>query len=115
MEEQPKISLPEGILMMLIVLSADVAEILIDLTGVGIILGEIINFSVGGLIELWLFLKGTKGFWKLASIPIGMIADGIFGSIFPVKTITMALTIFLVNKGEKIAPIAKIAQATKKI
>lgn len=112
--EQKTISLPEGIMMFLIVVMADIIEVLVSFTGFGIIIGEIINFSVGALIEGWLFFKGVKGIWKLASFPIGFAADGLFGSLFPVKTITLLITIYLVNHPEIMEKAASIAPAVAK-
>jgi len=117
MEEQKKISLPEGIIMVLIVLCADIVEILVDLTGFGIIIGEVINFAVGAMIEFWLFIKGIKGFWKLTSWGIGTLLDGALASFLPIKTITLIITIWLVNhpKAAQVAEVAtgKIASAVK--
>jgi len=108
-EEQKKISLPEGIIMVMIVLCADIAEILVDLTGFGIIIGEIINFVVGIGLQLWLFMKGIKGFWKLASWGIGTLLDGVLAGFLPIKTITLIITIYLVNHPKIVE---KVEQAT---
>ena len=109
-EDQNKISLPEGLIIGMIVLSADVIETLIALTGVGIIIGEVINFATGAVIEFWLFMKGIKGFWKLASFGIGVVADGATSSFFPIKTLTFLITIYLINH-PKIAKVSSLAKA----
>ena len=113
-EEQKKISLPEGILMLEVVILADAIEIFVGLTGFGIIIGEVSNFAFGAVIEGWLLLKGLRGARNLASMGIGTILDGVSTSILPVKTITMIITIYLVNNPkilEKAAGVAAIAGA----
>lgn len=111
-KEQKKISLPEAIMMVGLVAFADALEILVDLTGIGIIAGELINLVVGAGLQLWLFMKGIKGFWKLASWGIGTLLDGVLGGLLPIKTISLIVTIYLVNHPKT----AKVAQlATGKI
>jgi hypothetical protein len=104
MDEQKKISLPEGIIMTLIVLLADITEFLVDLTIVGIIAVEILNFIIGGVIQLYLFLKGIKGLWKMGTNGLGTITDGVFASFLPIKTVTWFITWYLVNKSPKAKP-----------
>ncbi len=108
-KEQKKISLPEGIFMMEIVVLADVVEILVDLTGFGIIIGEIINFGTGAMIEGWLLMKGLRGARNLVSFGVGTILDGVTTSFLPVKTITMAITIYLVNHPKMLGELSKVA------
>jgi len=102
MDDQPKISLPIGIFITIIVIFSDFVEFLVSLTGFGIIIGAIINFIVGAGLQIYLFLSGVKGFWKLGTNIVGTIFDGISGSFLPIKTITWIITLVLVNKGDKI-------------
>ena len=113
--EQKKISLPEAIIMVMIVGLADAVEILIGLTGIGIIIGEIINFVVGAGIQLWLFMKGIKGFWKLASWGIGTLLDGVLAGFLPIKTITLIITIYLVNHPKIVEKATKATGGMAKI
>lgn len=109
-QEQPKkISLPEGIFMMEVVVLADVVEILVDLTGFGIIIGEIINFATGAMIEGWLLMKGLRGTRNLVSFGVGTILDGVTTSFLPVKSITMVITIYLVNHPKVLEKVGKAA------
>lgn len=111
-EEQKKIGLPEGIFVSLIVLTMDVVEILVDLTGVGIIIGLIINFVGGGALEIYLFLRGARGTRQLVTMGIGVVLDGATSSVLPIKTITWFITWYLFNHPkviEKVAPVAQIA------
>jgi len=111
-EEQKKISLPEGIFMTLVVLTIDGVEALIGITGVGIIIGEIVNFVAGGAIEIYLFLRGARGTRQLVTMGIGTVVDGSTSSILPIKTITWVITWYLFNHPkvvEKVAPVAQVA------
>jgi len=114
MDEQPKISLPIGIFITLVVICSDFVEFLVSLTGFGIIIGEIVNFIVGGGLQIYLFLSGVKGFWKLGTNIVGTIFDGTSASFLPIKTITWIITLILINKGEKImehaGTIGKVAE-----
>jgi len=113
-EEQKKIGLPEGIFVTLVVLTMDGVEFLIDLTGVGIIIGEIINFVGGGAVEIYLFLKGARGARQLVTMGIGTVVDGATSSALPIKTITWLITWYLFNHPkilEKAAGVAAIAGA----
>jgi hypothetical protein len=107
--EHKKISLPEAIFITAIVLFSDIAEFIVDLTGFGIIIGIMINFIVGGGLQIYLFLKGVKGFWKLGTNIAGTLFDGFIAAFLPIKTITWIITLILVNKEEKIAEITGIA------
>ncbi len=112
--EQKKIGLPEGIFMTLIVLTMDGVEFLVDWTGVGIIIGEIVNFAGGGAVEVYLFLRGAKGVSQLATMGIGTILDGATSSALPIKTITWCITWYLFNHPkitEKVAKVAAVAGA----
>jgi len=111
-EDQKKIGLPEGIFVSLIVLTMDGVEFLVDLTGVGIIIGEIVNFVGGGAVEIYLFLKGGRGARQLATMGVGTVLDGVTSSVLPIKTITWLITWYLFNHPkviEKVAPVAQIA------
>lgn len=98
MDEQPKITLLEGIIAIMVVVVADILEFLVALTGFGIIISIAVNFIVGASIQIWLIFKGVKGFWKQASNGIGAVADGLFAGFLPIKTFTLLFTIYLVNK-----------------
>lgn len=100
--DNKKISLPVGIFITLTVIFSDFVEFLVSLTGFGIIIGDIINFMVGAGLQIYLFLSGVKGFWKLGTNIVGTIFDGTTASFLPIKTITWIITLVLVNKGEKI-------------
>jgi len=113
-DEQKKIGLPEGIFMTLVVLSIDGVELLIGITGIGIIIGEIVNFVGGGAMEIYLFLRGARGAKQLVTMGVGTVLDGASSSILPIKTITWCITWYLFNHPkilEKAAGVAAIAGA----
>jgi hypothetical protein len=108
MEEQKKISLPEGILVTLLIGSMDLAEILLDLTIVGIIIAAVINFIGQCAIEVYLFLRGGRATKKMVISAIGGLLDGVTFSFLPIKTITWLITWFIINH-PKIAKVAERA------
>jgi hypothetical protein len=101
--EQKKISLPEAIIMIEIVGSADLVKLFVSLTGIGIIIAAIINFIVGGIMLLWLFMKGARGLGKLISMFI------------PIQTLALLVVIYLVNHPKIIKTTEKLTGGAAKI
>lgn len=114
-EEQKKIGLPEGIFVTLVVLTMDGVEFLVDLTGFGIIIGEIINFVGGGSVEIYLFLKGARGTRQLATMGVGTVLDGVTSSALPIKTITWLITWYLFNHPKVVETAEKLTAGAAKI
>jgi len=90
-----KISLPEGIIMILIAAFSDGVEALVSLTGFGIIIGEVINFAVSLVLGFWLFTKG--GISSLKGFGIGSGVDFLSGSFLPGKTGGVIASIIKIN------------------
>ena len=63
---------------------SDVMEILVSLTGFGIIIGEAISLTVALITGFWLFMKG--GVSSLTGFGIGSGVDFLSGSFLPGKT-----------------------------
>ncbi len=63
---------------------SDLMEILVSLTGFGIIIGEMISLSVALVTGFWLFIKG--GTSALTGFGIGSGVDFLTGSFAPSKT-----------------------------
>ncbi len=114
-ETQKKIGLPEGIFVSLIVLTMDGVEALVDITGVGIILGEIINFVGGGAVEIYLFLRGARGTSQLVTMGVGTVLDGVTSSALPIKTITWLITWYLFNHPKIVKTAEKLTGGAAKV
>ncbi len=109
--EKEKISLPETIIFILLAASADVFEIfgvVVSLSGVGAAIG-ILAFLYGLMISfvivLWSFFRSVGGsiVVKLAvrrsmALIGGAVADALTGGVLPMRTIVLAITIWLNNK-----------------
>jgi hypothetical protein len=122
MEEGPRISLAEGILMVTITATADLFEIIATLTEPIPVIGQILyiikcftNILNWIIIQFWLIMKGIRGLWFLGGSLIDIVANLLALDIPFGKTITLLLTIYLVNHPKtKVIKVAKIAgQITK--
>lgn len=126
MEESPKISLVETILMLMITGSVDFFELtatmLVGVPVIGQTLLVIRWFVAGGcwlIIQFWLIMKGIKGLWFLSGSLLDGVANFIGLDIPFGKTASLMATIHLANhpKIAKVAAVAsgKIGAATGKI
>lgn len=111
MEEGPKISLVEGILMLMIVVPFDILEVLTDLISPIPVIGQIAlvvmhfgDWIILFIIQFWLIMKGLKGLWALAGNLLEFIP---YVDILPLRTLGLIITIYLANRPE----IAQIAGA----
>ncbi len=82
--------------MILITAFSDGIEALVDLTGFGIIIGEMINIAVSFLIGFWLFTK--SGISGLSGFGIGSGIDFLSGSFLPGKTGGVIASIIKINR-----------------
>lgn len=114
-EEQKKIELAEGIFMTLLVGGMDLVELLVALTGYGIIVGEIINFGGGLGFEIYIFVRGARGTRQLVTWGIGAVADGATSSALPIKTITWFITWYLFNHPKVLAKVGGVAKIAEKV
>ena len=115
-QNEQKISLPEIILMTLICGGTDVFEIFATLASGTVILAAIF-VSLNWMLDIfcwlslliWLIMKRIKGVWVLSGNALEMI-PGL--DVLPLRTITLWLTIFLINRPIKIPGAEKAIQAT---
>ena len=100
-EEKGKVSLVEGIIMFMIVATADIIEIILTFFGLNP-LSIIIDVPVAFTIQFWLWMKGSKWTWALAGNLIEFIP---YVDFLPIRTVTLLLTIYLSNhsKAAKLA------------
>lgn len=101
-----KISLPEIIIMVLLSGGADFFEVFVGFAGVVPVIGQaltIADFFIGltvlAIVQFWLIMKGGIGFRKQASALMGNIIELIpFLDILPIRTVTLLISIYLINK-----------------
>ena len=102
---EKKISLPEIIIMVMIVGGADALEIFTDLLVVVPVIGQILLFLnpfvdifVLAIVQLWFIIKGGIGFRKQVSALVGNLIELIPGlDILPIRTTTLIIAIYLIN------------------
>ncbi|MBI2013167.1 MAG: hypothetical protein HYS88_01840 [Candidatus Colwellbacteria bacterium] len=92
-EKKGKVSLVEGIIMVMIVATADIVEIILTFFGLNP-LSIIIDFPVTFTIQFWLWMKGSKWTWALAGNLVEFIP---YVDFLPIRTATLLLTIYLSN------------------
>jgi hypothetical protein len=113
----PKISLPEGIILFLVAIGADLFELLNGVFGlvpvVGVVfllLNSFVALIAGIIINGYLALKKIRGVWSLAGNVFELFP---VINILPLKTITLLITFYLISRPEA-QTIVKIAGAVKK-
>lgn len=119
MEEKPRFSLVEIILILMIVIPFDALEVVADLISPIPIIGQIAlvvmhfgDWIILFIIQFWLIMRGLKGIWALTTNLLEFIP---YVDILPLRTLGIIITIILANRPEAAAA-AKIAgTATGKI
>ena len=109
-DESPKISLPEGIIMLAISLGAETMDVVGSLSGILVPLSWLSDFINLAVIQGWLIMKGGIGFRKQATALTGNLIEFVPGlDILPIRTATLLIAIYLINhpKAGKIAAPAK--------
>lgn len=103
MNDQPKISLPEIIMMILLSLLSEVLDI-VDF-------GWVIGFP----LQFWVFLRGGDfSFKKQGASIIGNVLEVIpILNWFPIRTITLIISIYMINHPEKSGVLGKVAGLVK--
>lgn len=113
-EQGPRIHLPEGIFIALLLITAEgISFFLSWATGVGLIASEVIDGVIGIAIELYLILKGVRGARQLATFGLGVLIDEMDGGFFPVETILWLITWYLINHPRAMEKMGSAAQAAK--
>lgn len=119
MEEKPKFSLVEIILLMLVVVPIDVLEIITDLISPIPVVGQVVLFAMFFVdlislfvIQFWLIMKGLRGFWALSANLLEFIP---YIDALPLRTIGVITTIVLANRPEAAAAAQVAGAATGKV
>jgi hypothetical protein len=112
-----KISLPEGIVLLLVAIGADLFELLNGVFGMVPVAGVIFLFLnsfvaliSGIIINGYLALKKVNGTWALSGNIIELFP---IVNVLPIKTITLIITLYLISQ-PKAQAIAEIAKTIKK-
>ncbi len=111
-----KISLPEIIIMVMIVGGADAFDVVTDLAAAIPVIGQILVFSnwfmdifVLAIIQFWFIMKGGIGFRKQAVALVGNLIEMIpLLDILPIRTATLLVAIYLINKPEIIEKVGVV-------
>lgn len=98
-DDQHRFGFVEGFFLITLCAVGDAFE-LFDLTGIGVIIGLVVDFLVGPLITLYLFLKGTP-----RVVSRNAIAQAVeiipYLDLLPIRTVVIILTIMGTNNPEK--------------
>lgn len=112
-EDVPKISLPEGIIMVMISLVAEGMDIVGSLTVFLTPLSWFSDLTNLAIIQIWLIMKGGIGFRKQAVALTGNLIEIIpVLDVLPIRTAALLVAIYLINH-PKAAKIAAPAKAVK--
>ncbi|HQA95831.1 MAG TPA: hypothetical protein PLN18_00470 [Candidatus Colwellbacteria bacterium] len=110
-----KISLPEGIILFLVAIGADLFELLNGVFGlvpvvgtVFLFLNSIVAFFAGIIINGFLYLKGVKATWSLAGSIFELLP---VVNLLPIKTITLIVTFYLLSHPETQAALGTVQKA----
>ena len=77
--------------------------ILVITLGTGIMVVEVMDGAMGGVLEMYMGLRGPGGITKWIVEPIGTFINGISGSLLPGKTVATAVGIWVINHPEALA------------
>lgn len=113
-----KISLPEIIIMVIIVGGADLFDVFVDLAAAVPVIGQILLFAnwfvdifVFVVVQFWFIMKGGIGFGKQATALAGNLIEFIpFLDVLPIRTAALLVAIYMINNpkiAEKLTPTAK--------
>lgn len=98
-DDQHKFGFLEGFFLITINAVGDIFE-LFDLTGIGVIIGLVVDFIVGPLITLYLYLKGTPR--VVSRNALAQAAEIVpYIDLLPMRTVVMILTILGTNNPER--------------
>ncbi|MEK9168419.1 MAG: hypothetical protein AAB698_01310 [Patescibacteria group bacterium] len=111
-----KISLPEIIIMVMIVGGADLFGIIAGLAFSVPVIGQILIFasffiaiSVWLIVQFWLIMRGVSGWWYGG----GSVIDIISGGALPLQSPTLWLTLYLANKSESKGVLGAVEKLSK--
>lgn len=110
-----KISLPEIIIMVMIVAGADLFDVFVDLAAAVPVIGQILLFGnwfvdifVFVIVQFWLIMKGGIGFRKQATVLVGNLVEMIpFLDVLPIRTAALLAAIYMINNPKIVKKVTK--------
>jgi len=119
MDEKPKFSLVEIVLILMIVVPFDALEIVAGLISPIPIIGQIAlvfmhlgDWIILFIVQFWLIMKGLRGTWALTANLLEFIP---LIDMLPLRTLGIIITIILANRPETAAVIKTAKPAAVKI
>src|SRR3989304_7921848 len=99
--ERDKVSLVEGLLLLMLAVTADLFEIVAGLTIVLWLIGLVLGSLASGIIFMWAILRGGPSYLVFRKVIItigGWLLDIVLLGIFPIRTIALLLTFWINNR-----------------
>ena len=112
--ERDKVSLVEGLLLLMLAVTADLFEIVAGLTIVLWLIGLVLGSLASGIIFMWAILRGGPSYLVFRKVIItigGWLLDIVLLGIFPIRTIALLLTFWINNRDAN----RRIKEATERI
>ena len=95
--EKAKVSLGEAVLLVVVAAISDLLEPIP-------VFGFVVGLAASGAILLWSVFRGIHGRFfakKIVTLLISFLADSLTGGIFPIRTLSLVITIWLNNHVEE--------------
>ena len=112
--EKDKVSLVEGLLLLMLAATADLFEIVAGLTIVLWLIGLVLGSLASGIIVMWAILRGGQSYQVFRRVIItvaGWLLDIVFLGILPIRTLALLLTFWVNNRDAN----RRIKEATERI
>ena len=118
--EEKKISLPEIIIMGMLVISSYLFSLFADLSAPVPVVGLIIyamnwawDLVVLGITQFWLIMKGGVGVSRQLTMLGGNLFDSIpYANLLPVNVVIFFLVVYLINHPKVMEKFEKVSKAT---
>lgn len=112
--ERDKVSLVEGLLLLMLAVTADLFEIVAGLTIVLWLIGLVLGSLASGIIFMWAILRGGPSYLVFRKVIItigGWLLDIVLLGILPIRTLALLLTFWVNNRDAS----RRIKEATERI
>ncbi|MEX2033215.1 MAG: hypothetical protein WD889_01470 [Candidatus Colwellbacteria bacterium] len=99
--EKDKVSLVEGLLLLMLAATADLFEMVAGLTIVLWLIGLVLGSLASGIIFMWAILRGGQSYMVFRRVIItvgGWLLDIVFLGILPIRTLALLLTFWVNNR-----------------
>ena len=112
--EKDKVSLVEGLLLLMLAATADLFEIVAGLTIILWLIGLVLGSLASGIIFMWAILRGGQSYQVFRRVIItvgGWFFDIVLLGILPIRTLALLLTFWVNNRDAN----GRIKEATERI